>query len=107
MKRILLIQPPFVQLNGPYPSLYYLRGFLAAYGHELSIRDHSIGLFGRIFCRAGLERIFGDAEALLAGPGGGPDKQTRETAARFLSESGRWISCIDRLINFLRGRDRE
>jgi radical SAM superfamily enzyme YgiQ (UPF0313 family) len=107
MKRILLIQPPFVQLNGPYPSLYYLRGFLRAYGPEPIIRDHSIGLFGRIFCRAGLERIFGDAEALLRTEPGKGDRRTRETAACFLSEAGRWVNCIDRLVNFLRGRDRE
>jgi radical SAM superfamily enzyme YgiQ (UPF0313 family) len=35
------------------------------------------------------------------------DRRTWETARRFLSESGRWIRCIDRLVNFLRGRDRE
>ncbi|MDR0669732.1 MAG: radical SAM protein [Treponema sp.] len=108
MKHILLIQPPFVQLNGPYPSLYYLRAFLRNRGVKAAIRDHSIGLFGRIFCRDGLERIFADAEAQVGtGPGKGMDRQTWKTAARFLSEAGRWIRCIDRLLNFLRGRDRE
>ncbi|MDR1443939.1 MAG: radical SAM protein [Treponema sp.] len=104
MKRILLVQPPFVQLNGPYPSLYYLRSFLESRGCRVTVRDHSIGLFTRIFCRAGLERIFNDAETLLKTR---KDRPGRETALRFLSEADRWINCIDRLLNFLRGKDRE
>jgi hypothetical protein len=95
-------------LNSPYPSLYYLRSFLEARGHQVVVRDHSLGLFERIFRRPALERIFDDAGAVLAeGPGRGMDGQTWETARRFLSESGRWLRCVDRLVNFLRGRDQE
>jgi radical SAM superfamily enzyme YgiQ (UPF0313 family) len=105
---VCLIQPPFTQLNTPYPSLYYLKTFLEKRGHQVIVRDHSIGLFEKIFCRAGLERIFADAEATLAS-----EKGSRRSPAlnpiveRFLSEADSWINTIDRLIDFLRGADRE
>ncbi|GHV86987.1 radical SAM protein [Spirochaetia bacterium] len=96
---VCLIQPPFTQLNTPYPSLYYLKPFLEQRGHRVLVRDHSIGLFERIFCRAGLEKIFADTE--------GQSLTQNPIAERFLSEADRWINMIDRLISFLRGRDRE
>ncbi|GHT55268.1 radical SAM protein [Spirochaetia bacterium] len=92
---VCLIQPPFTQLNTPYPSLYYLKTFLEKQGQQVIVRDHSIGLFEKIFCRAGLEKIFAGVE---------PHDPIAE---RFLSEADRWINMIDRLISFLRGRDRE
>jgi radical SAM superfamily enzyme YgiQ (UPF0313 family) len=124
--KILLIQPPFVQLNAPYPAIYYLRNFLenplsAGEAGSLSdlsscrveTRDHSIGLFDRIFCRASLERIFADAEGALKdgkGPAasGWTDKaRLPDIGRRFLSEGDRWIAVIDRLIAFLRGKEPE
>ncbi len=42
---VLLIQPPFVQLNAPYPAPYYLASFLASRGVDCRVADHSIGLF--------------------------------------------------------------
>lgn len=107
MKEAILIQPPFVQLNSPYPAPYYLRAFLEKEGYKVTVRDHSIGLFERIFCRPGLERIFQDARQTLEVPGNFPDKQIRYYIDRFLSEEKLWIASIDRLVNFLRGSDRE
>jgi hypothetical protein len=110
---ICLIQPPLVQLNSPYPSLYYLKTFLEKKGRRVLVRDHSIALFERIFCRPGLERIFADAEAAFTGASPAGDlwdrnnKHIAYNIERFLSEQDRWLSCIDRLIDFLRGRDRE
>ncbi|GHU89635.1 radical SAM protein [Spirochaetia bacterium] len=105
---VCLIQPPFTQLNTPYPSLYYLKTFLEQQGHRVIVRDHSIGLFEKIFCRAGLERIFDDA---IAGQGQSSSRGSglaqNPIAERFFSEADHWINMIDRLISFLRGRDRE
>jgi radical SAM superfamily enzyme YgiQ (UPF0313 family) len=125
--KILLIQPPFVQLNAPYPGIYYLRSFLenpspAGGAGPLSdlpscrveTRDHSIGLFERIFRRASLGRIFADAEAALMDRrrlGASGSDKTRKTlldiGRRFLSERDRWIAAIDRLTAFLRGKEPE
>jgi hypothetical protein len=124
---VCLVQPPLVQLNGPYPALYYLKSFFAARAYPVVVRDHSIGLFERIFCRSGLERIFADArrvygEALGGGnarrgkgvngggtPAGGVlrNKSTAYYIERFLSEEERWLSAVDHLVRFLRGREPE
>jgi hypothetical protein len=118
-----------IQLNGPYPAPYYLKSFFAARDYPVLVRDHSIGLFERIFCRSGLERIFADVrrvygEALRGGvsrkgrPGEagsgedvpGPNLQNKNTEyyiRRFLSEEERWFSVIDHLVRFLRGREPE
>jgi radical SAM superfamily enzyme YgiQ (UPF0313 family) len=106
-----------VQLNGPYPAPYYLKAFLEARGYRVRVLDHSIGLFERIFCTSGLEKIFTDARRIYQNRGrpaeaGGyaPDLSNpyilRQTE-RFLSEEDRWLSCIGRLVGFLQGRDRE
>ncbi|MDR2134097.1 MAG: radical SAM protein [Treponema sp.] len=111
---ICLVQPPFVQLNCPYPGLYYLRSFLERRGFPVVVRDHSIALFERIFCREGLKRIFEDAGRAMDGKPPGRqgegrrfDRGLRPVIESFLSEKDRWLSSIDRLVNFLRGRDRE
>lgn len=103
---ILLIQPPFVQLNAPYPSLYYLRSFLEARGYTVQVDDHSISLFHRIFSPSGLRRIFADAEARLSkGPALAPELEA--IARRYLSEQDLWLAHIERLVAFLQGKDRE
>ncbi|MDR2068372.1 MAG: radical SAM protein [Spirochaetaceae bacterium] len=115
---VYLIQPPLVQLNGPYPAPYYLKAFLDARGYRTRVLDHSIGLFERIFCRTGLEKIFTDARQVYqnrgrpAGAGEGfvpdlDDPYVLYQTQRFLSEEDRWLSCIGRLVGFLQGRDRE
>ncbi|MDR0377558.1 MAG: radical SAM protein [Spirochaetaceae bacterium] len=106
---IYLVQPPFIQLNSPYPSLYYLRSFLEARGYTVGVDDHSIALFSEIFSRPGLERIFTDAgRAWEAGKiPGAAHPPVWYNIERFLSEQTLWLSCIDRLAAFLRGRDGE
>ncbi|MCL2380867.1 MAG: radical SAM protein [Treponema sp.] len=112
IRSIVLVQPPFVQLNGPYPAPYYLKSFLEARfagtrGLSVTVLDHSIGLFEKIFCRAGLQRVFEDASipAMRAKSAGG--KHAARIIERFLSEQKLWLASIDRLIAFLRGRDPE
>ncbi|GHV78704.1 radical SAM protein [Spirochaetia bacterium] len=100
--RICLVQPPLVQLNTPYPAPYYLKTFLEGRGFQTGVWDHSIALFERIFCRAGLKRIFADADKPNV-----INEIVSYNIDRFLSEEDRWLSCIDRLIDFLRGNDRE
>ena len=115
---IYLVQPPLVQLNAPYPAPYYLKTFLDGRGYRTRVLDHSIGLFERIFCRQGLEKIFTHARKIYqnrgapaeAGEGFVPDLNNPYVlyqTQRFLSEEERWLSVIGRLVCFLRGRDRE
>jgi len=99
---VILVQPPFVQLNGPYPAPYYLKSFLSRMEMRVTVLDHSIGLFEKIFSRAGLERIFADASSFPP-----CNKNTLYFIERFLSERELWLACIDRAVAFLRGRDPE
>jgi radical SAM superfamily enzyme YgiQ (UPF0313 family) len=120
-------------LNGPYPGICYLRSFLESRGYTVAVRDHSIALFHRIFCREGLARIFAaarrnyerygtkdtrtEAETAAAHQDGSagdpafiPDFSNRaifRSVSRFFSEEDRWLSSIDRITNFLRGADNE
>jgi len=101
--RIILVQPPFVQLNSPYPAPYYLKSFLEKRGFQVQILDHSITLFGKIFSKTGLELIFSDVLRSFDAS----DKDSLCIIERFLSEKELWLASIDRLIGFLRGRDPE
>ncbi|MDR1046408.1 MAG: esterase family protein, partial [Treponema sp.] len=102
--KIILVQPPFVQLNSAYPSIYYLSSFLEKRGFEVLTRDHSIGLFERIFSPEGLRRIFTDAREVISEL---EDEGIRHKAEEFLSREDHWVGCIEQLLSFLRGKNRE
>ena len=106
---VVLIQPPFVQLNSPYPAPYYLKSFLEKMGRPAVVLDHSIALFERIFSRSGLGRIFADAEqsARQFSAQTARNKNILSITERFLSESRLWLNSIERLVAFLCGRDAE
>ena len=96
-----LVQPPFVQLNSPYPGIFYIRSFLEKHGVKVFAKDHSIGLFENIFCKEGLGQVFADA-AKLSYSG-----RLKSIIRRFFSEESLWLSVIDKLTAFLRGQNRE
>ena len=102
---IILVQPPFVQLNCPYPSIYYLRSFLEKRGYKVYLRDHSIQLFHKIFCKEGLEHIFFSIRNSLKSNKAA--KQYKPIIERFLKEEKQWLCSIDRIVGFLQGKDRE
>lgn len=111
---IVLVQPPFVQLNTAYPSLYYLRTYLEKQGQHCLVQDHSIALFERIFSAPGLTKLFADAEAVLSRPDaigtaadGAVDPDLLPVIEQFMLQKQAWIACIDRLVAFLRGTDHE
>ena len=62
--KILLITPPFTQLNTPYPATAYLKGFLEEKGISVSQCDLSIELFISIFTTDFLQKVFQEAEEL-------------------------------------------
>ena len=56
---VLIISPPFVQLNSPYASLPFLHGFLKANGVRSSCMDLGIRITGRLFSKTGLDLLSG------------------------------------------------
>lgn len=56
--KVLLITPPFTQLNTSYPATCYLKGFLESKEIPTNQCDLSIELFDRIFSKPTITRIF-------------------------------------------------
>jgi radical SAM superfamily enzyme YgiQ (UPF0313 family) len=99
-----LVQPPFAQLNAPYPAIYYLEAFLRGRGTGAESFDHSIELYRRIFSRHGLLRVFADAKA-ADGARSHYDEAARSQVERYRSYEGLYLEWIDGLVDFLSGRD--
>ena len=118
LNSVIIIQPPLVQLNGPYPSGAYLAAFfrsLAAEGlsGSLSVRwvDASNRFFHELFSREGLERLFSlSREAALDKARKAEISGDAETAwqlRRYVSLEKAWILWIDAIVAILCNGDRE
>ncbi len=57
LKDILLVTPPFTQLNTPYPATAYLKGFLNTKNIESYQMDLGIEVILKLFSREGLQAI--------------------------------------------------
>lgn len=98
MGKILLVTPPFLQPNAPYPATAYLKSYLERHGHEALQVDLSIELLGKIFSKAFLERVF-------QLPHSAKDVDENDNIERIYSLRTHYISTIDCVISFLRGED--
>jgi hypothetical protein len=57
-KNLLLITPPFTQLNSPYPATAYIKGFLNTKGISAFQMDLGIEVILSLFSKEGLTEIF-------------------------------------------------
>jgi radical SAM superfamily enzyme YgiQ (UPF0313 family) len=99
--RILLITPPMIQLNTPYPATAYLKGFLALHQERLSLvvtqADPALELFLRLFSKQGLTQVRHRLNLK-------PDK-LHASVQHFREHGDSYINTIDSVIRFLQGRD--
>ncbi|GAB4091551.1 radical SAM protein [Flaviaesturariibacter terrae] len=93
---VLLITPPFTQLNTPYPATAYLKGFLNTKGIAAVQCDLGIEATLALFCRDGLQELF--AEVLQR------DAALSENAARMVALRDDYCDSIDEVVAFLQGR---
>jgi len=105
--RILLVTPPMIQLNTPYPATAYLTGFLrlhaAEHGLEVTQADASIQLFLRLFSAPLVTRM---AEELRRrAKGAGKRAAVPPSIAHFLAHAGRYADTVEPAIRFLQRRD--
>ena len=100
MEKLLLITPPFVQPNTPYPATAYLKGYLARQGAEVGQGDLSIELLDRLFRRDFLRRVFEAYPAYRAGLSH-PDDNLDHIHAL----APHYLDTIDCVMEFLRGGD--
>jgi radical SAM superfamily enzyme YgiQ (UPF0313 family) len=105
--RLLLVTPPMIQLNTPYPATAYLTGFLRLHAQDLGLEvtqaDASITLFLRLFSAPLIARMAEELRrrAKIAGK-----RATAPPAiAHFLANAERYADTVEPAIRFLQRRD--
>ena len=93
MKDLLLITPPFTQLNTPYPATAYLKGFLNTKNISSYQIDLGIEVILEIFSKKGVTQIFNVKPENLS-----------ENAQRIFALKEEYIKTIDEVIAFLQNK---
>src|SRR6188768_3451060 len=96
-QNVLLITPPFTQLNTPYPATAYLKGFLNTKNISSFQADLGIEVTVELFSKKGLQKLFD----LIAGD----KKELSENAARIVSLKDDYIFNIESVMHFLQGKN--
>jgi hypothetical protein len=95
-KPVLLITPPFTQLNTPYPATAYLKGFFNTKGIKSVQADLGIEVTIALFSKEGLINLFDTIES--------KQLALSENSARIVALKDSYIKTIDELILFLQGK---
>ena len=94
MKDILLITPPFTQLNTPYPATAYIKGFLKTKGISSFQMDLGMEVILELFSKEGLTDLF-QVES----------KSKSTNSQRIFALNKEYIKTIDSVIAFLQGKN--
>jgi hypothetical protein len=99
--KILLLTPPFTQLNTPYPATAYIKGFLNTKNIPATQADLGIEVLLQLFTKKGLEHLFRFSCIKI-------DKEKlsiSSNAIRILAIQEAYINTIDAVIAFLQGKN--
>lgn len=94
MKSLLLITPPFTQLNTPYPATAYIKGFLNTKSISGFQMDLGIEVILELFSKKGLSSLIPKGEIV----------QFSENSQRIHTLWDDYITTIDAVIAFLQGK---
>lgn len=94
---VLLITPPFTQLNTPYPATAYLKGFLNTKGISAFQADLGIEVTVALFSKSGLKALFEKVDTH------NPDMT--ENARRIHTLRQDYLDTIEPVIRFLQGKN--
>lgn len=94
---LVLITPPFTQLNTPYPGTVYLKGFLNTLSYKVFQADLGLDVILKLFSKKGLTDLFNYVEF--------QEVELSENAQRMLMLKDDYISSIDAVIRFLQGKN--
>ena len=97
LKKVLLITPPFTQLNTPYPATPYLKGFLKLHGYEVVQADLGIELINTIFSQEGFEKLFHVVKK--------QNKHLSQNALQIIHNENNYLQTVGPVMNFLQYRD--
>lgn len=95
--QILLITPPFTQLNTPYPGTVYLKGFLNTKNISSYQADLGIEVILQLFSKNGLQDLFSYIDQ--------HEFDLGENAQRIVALQDDYIQSIDAVISFLQGKN--
>ena len=93
---VLLITPPFTQLNTPYPATAYLKGFLNTKKISSFQTDFGIEITTELFSKKGLLNLFAAIDN---------SKTVSANAQRIITLKEEYINTIDAVILFLQGKN--
>ncbi|MFT6166235.1 MAG: hypothetical protein ACJAV5_000120 [Vicingaceae bacterium] len=97
MKELLLVTPPFTQLNTPYPATAYLKGFLNTKGISSFQMDLGMEVILSIFSKEGLTKLFDYAAQ--------NDSIIHPNSRRIFELRKEYINSIESVIEFLQGNN--
>ena len=93
---VLLLTPPFTQLNTPYPATAYLKGFLNTKHISAVQADLGIEVILEVFSSSGLTDLF--AKAIVS-------DSNSENAQQIFALRELYVACIDDVVSFLQGNN--
>ncbi|KFC20673.1 B12-binding domain-containing radical SAM protein [Chryseobacterium sp. FH1] len=96
MKDILLITPPFTQLNTPYPATAYIKGFLNTKNISSYQIDLGIEVILQLFSKEGIQKVFSNEIDL---------KIISENSQRIFALRDEYVKTIDQVILFLQNKN--
>ena len=100
MKDLLLITPPFTQLNTPYPATAYLKGFLNTKNISNHQMDLGIEVILQLFSKEGLQKVFQISSLKLQDV----ESEISENSQRIFALKDEYIKTIDEVIAFLQNK---
>lgn len=95
MKDLLLITPPFTQLNTPYPATAYIKGFLNTKNISAYQVDLGIDVILELFSKDGIQKIFNKEIDL---------QNVSENSQRIYALREEYLKTIDQVIIFLQDK---
>lgn len=95
--KVLLITPPFTQLNTPYPATAYLKGFLNTRSIQSYQCDLGIETILALFSSEGLKAVFQEIEA--------SKPALSANGQRIFNLRDSYIQTIDQVISFLQDKN--
>ncbi len=96
-QKVLLITPPFTQLNTPYPATAYLKGFLNTKSILSNQCDLGIETILAIFSAEGLTSLFREIEL--------KNQDLSPNAQQIFNLRSKYIQTIDQVVAFLQGKN--
>ncbi len=93
--KVLLITPPFTQLNTPYPATAYIKGFLNTKNIPVKQADFGIAVILKLFSKTGLQNI-----VLQKSP-----ENFSDNAKRIYALWPTYCNTIEAVIQFLQGKN--